>query len=154
MESKKLVSRLALITTFAISPVVNADYAVQIGAYVKPSLLDSTAAEEVAQVHTHESASGVTRILVGRFGSSADARTALAALKAAGYRDAFIIQTSNDAMADTDSWSPARRSARAASQRQWSHLSADLRAKLVLVDGRPYIKDGDTFTSLETYPQQ
>lgn len=154
MESRNFARKVALVTIFAVSPVANADYAVQIGAYEKPSLLDSTAAEEVAQVRTRESASGVTRILVGRFSSNADARAALAALKAAGYSDAFIIRTSDDAMADADSAAPSRRSASAVSQRQWSHLSADLRAKLVLLDGRPHVKDGATFTPLEKYPQQ
>lgn len=57
-------------------------------------------------------------------------------------------------MVDVDSSAPSRKSASAMSQRQWSHLTPNLRAKLVLLDGRPHVRDGDTFTPLEKYPKQ
>lgn len=131
-----------------------AEYTVQVGAYARPDLANSTTAATVAKVYTRQTASGLTRILVGRFESGAQAKVALQALRAAGYRDAFVTRTRDGVSLESNTPAIARKSSGAVGLAQWNHLSADLRAKLVLLDGRPHIKEGDTFTPLQRYLAQ
>ena len=149
-----MLQSLLLAAVVVASPGALADYTVQIGAYAKPELADRAGARNVAEVHFLESTSGLTRIVVGRFRSSAEAQPALDALKAAGYHDAFISRVSGDLLSAGDEPLRMRVSPARDSRRDWTHLSKELRAKLVLLDGLPYIKEGDTFTALEEYRGQ
>jgi hypothetical protein len=152
--ARKLFSVLLLAMASATSSVTLADYTVQIGAYAKPELADGTAAANVAEVYTRENSSGLTRVLVGRFSTHANARAALEALTAAGYNDAFITRSPDGAPIVADTRDLARVSTSKGPDMRWSHLSEALRAKLVLLDGEPHIKDGDTFTPLDQYLSQ
>lgn len=149
---KKLIGMIVLAI---VSASTSADYTVQIGAYERPELANHESAASVAKVYTLKASSGLTRIMVGRFDSSADAQSALDALKAGGYRDAFITR-SNGSVSEMSAVQPARsrRSGSARTDRNWNHLSSELRAKLVILDGRPHIKEGDRFTPLEQHLRQ
>jgi hypothetical protein len=124
------------------------------GAYERPELSENESAARVAKVYMFKGATGLTRIMVGRFSSSADAQATLDALKTAGYRDAFITRSNEKAFNDVEQLTGSQDSGSRRADANWNHLSKELRAKLVILDGRPHIKDGDRFTPLEQYPRQ
>ncbi len=128
-----------------------AEFSVQIGAYGKPDLADRVTAAEIDEVYTHRDATGLTRILVGHYGSTGAARSALEALKTLGYHDAFITRSRAVAPSRPAPHGTVPEADVAGASSRWSHLSAELREKVVLLDGRPHIKEGDTFTPLEAY---
>lgn len=127
-----------------------AQYAVQIGAYAKPQLADRSKATGIAEVYDQPTGLGFTKILAGHYTSEADAQTALNALKAAGYRDAFVTRAENRRRAPRITTTASN----ATPRMRWNHLDASLREKLVILDGQPHIKEGKTFTPLAQYVSQ
>ena len=139
----------AVITAMACASMqaALADLTVQVGAYEKPATANLDAARGVGQVYLLPGADGLSRLLVGRYDSTEQAKSALRRLRAVGYRDAFITR----AAGISTTYAPGRAAAPPQRQRRWEHVPEKLRMKLVLLDGQPYIKDGDVFTPLSQY---
>lgn len=160
---KHRISPLLLAVVLTSPAVAVADYTVQVGAYNKPELANFKAAESVGAVHSTKMSSGLTQFSVGQYASNAEAQAALASLKAAGFGDAFVTKTGGRSHAVSSSRKTHKGVQRVVARQAkgydgtmapWMHLPAEIRAKLVILDGRPHIKEGGSFTPLAQYRGQ
>ncbi|MEM9175333.1 MAG: SPOR domain-containing protein [Myxococcota bacterium] len=123
------------------------DYTVQIGAFRNAPGGFAAEAEAVGPLRTTENAEGVTRFRIGEYGSVSEAEIARAALVAAGYADAFVIRARGGAPVAARTAEPMRSSRRAADP--LAGVPANLRARVVVLDGAYHVKDGERFIPLD-----
>jgi len=141
------------------------EYSVQIGAFRKPAPSFTEKAAAVGKLYTTKTASGLTRIQVGRFASKQEAAVAKAALLGAGYADAFVVRKgvaaarTSSTRKDTTQTAPgsprpAESGVLRASPVDRDPLAGvpeDLRDRVVILDGRLHVVEGDQFTPLDEY---
>lgn len=125
------------------------DYTVQIGAFRSAPADFAAAAERVGALHTTQTEQGVTRYRIGDYASKDEAESARAALVEAGYTDAFVIRARGGRRASTSPTSTEARRPGSRSGDPLAGLPAELRARIVLLDGAYHVKDGDRFIPLE-----
>ena len=133
-----------LVGVLAASLAQAGDYTVQIGAFRNAPVDFASAAEDVGSLVTSQTEEGVTRYRIGEYASFRAADEARRALVEAGYADAFVIRARG----------VGRAAARATESRRpegdpLAGIPADLRARVVILDGAYHVKDGDRFTPLE-----
>jgi hypothetical protein len=154
--SRKVVAGLGL-CALTYSMVADAQYSVQIAAYARPDSARLDTAQRIGTVHSHVTSKGITRFLVGPYATRDEARSALRMLREAGYADAFVradgAATGTAMVRETVSAplsdpSSVRSGPNASS---WSHLSDEIRSKIVILDGQPHVKEGDRFIALAEY---
>lgn len=103
----KLITIITLATQFASYATANPQkeppatvYVVQLGAFSSPKAADFKAAQSIGYIYT-EAAGKFQRVLLGKFEEKSNAQTALAGVKAAGFKDAFLATRKIDADAMT-----------------------------------------------------
>ncbi len=147
-----LVSLLLLIA--APSFAGEGDYSVQIGAFREAPGGFADAAKKVGKLYTTTNRQGITRLQVGRYDDLAAARAAMNALRGAGYADAFVVQK-NVARAAVPADAPkpirATTTARQVVRDPLAGVPEELHDRVVMLDGRPHIKEADRFVPLATY---
>jgi len=159
----------AVALCIAIAGTASADYAVQIGALSEPNARFADRARDVGAVTTSLTERGITRYRVGRFATKADGRTTLERLRAAGYRDAFLVTTDGASTASYASDTPTYNSSRsiavsdlpevgagpprapAASARDLSTVPPELEDRTVVLDGRLHVMENGDFIPLSEY---
>lgn len=146
-------------TMLLLSPLTASaeEYSVQIGAFrdVAPSFTQG--AEKVGKLYKTKTASGITRIQVGRFASKEEAAIAKTALLGAGYADAFVVRKGVAAVRAAPTEKRARGSESsvlrpsAAVRDPLAGVPEDLRDRVVILDGRLHVVEGDRFIPLDQY---
>ena len=156
--SIRLFSALvAMAGLLLISGSAHAEYSVQIGAFKEPAPSFTAAAEKVGKLYRSKSPTGLTRLQVGRFATKKEASIARTALLGAGYEGAFVVEKGVSLRAATDAARTsnttrtysAPRTAPAADP--MAGVPADLRDRVVILDGRLHVVEGETFTPLDRY---
>lgn len=149
------------IALLAVTSVEAGEWSVQIGAFRDAPAGYTAAAEEVGPLSTTQNAAGVTRFQIGRYDSRDAAANALAALVGAGYADAFIVKKNvkknvkkgagpKMARATTsEPATPVRVSRSSESSDPLADVPESIRSRVVVLDGRYHVKDGDEFTPLD-----
>lgn len=122
-----------------------ADYTVQIGAMSEPDPAFTQAASAHGEVIAKRLPSGVTLFQVGRFQLRNDATALRNKLIEAGYADAYVKTT-------TVARSVEQSAPESTQPAQLASLSPEEREKVVFLDGVLHIKDGDTFTPVDSLP--
>jgi len=133
--------------------VANAgSYTVQIGTYRNPdhTVIEDRMPEDIGEIRTATTASGLTEFLVGSFGTFSEAEDALERLQGAGFDDAFVRRQGDSPRGSggtvTDEESNLPQDDRAL----LSSLSEEERRSVVYLDGRLHRKIGDQFIPLES----
>lgn len=147
----------------AIAGIANADeWSVQIGAFRSPRAGFADAAQAVGPVSKSLNSAGITRVQVGRYASEAEAMQAQDELRRLGYAGAYVVkkgvvkrgvanQPSSQARVESAT-SPRASDPGGDLETQLANVPPALRDRVVIVDGRLFIKEGQTFTPLEEYP--
>jgi cell division septation protein DedD len=125
-----------------------ADYTVQIGAFRNPDPSFAESASRLGSVHTSRSEAGLTRFLVGRFPTRSAAQALLEKLRGAGYSDAFVRRADPAPNLPDVAQGPRPSAAAETGDASLESLPADVRDKVVRLDGVLHIKEGDRFTPL------
>lgn len=125
------------------------DYVVQVGALERPSEPFAERARTIGAVSTSQTDEGMTRYRVGPFSTKVEAEQAKAELRAAGYEDAFVLQTRRSSR--TAELPPVSAGPESAAD-EVAALPEDLRRRVVYLDGVLHVKEGDRFTKLSEYP--
>lgn len=133
-------------------------FTIQVGAYKDLSREVLDKAESLGAVDTVRSGS-ITKVTVGEYSDRATASAALPAVQSAGFSDAFVRQVEHsDGSASASAKTPAH-GAHAhgkdthvhlpqAIEKRISELTEEQKSKVVLLDGKLHLKEGNTFTPL------
>jgi cell division septation protein DedD len=146
----QLARTLLILSLLGAGSALADDYVVQIGAFRQPQADFAERARQVGTVTLSTGTSGLTRFQVGGFATQREAREALTQLRAAGYADAFVRRLASTAAPLEDlpavgAGPPPHNTSRL------DALPADLRAKVVYLDGVLHVKEGDRFIPLAEY---
>ena len=138
-----MFKKLMIASCIGIGASATADYTVQIGAMTVPDPAFTQAASAHGEVIAKRLPSGLTLYQVGRFQLRDDATALHRKLVADGYVDAYVKTT-------TPPRSVAQSASESTQPAQLASLSPEERAKVVYLDGVLHIKDGDSFTPVES----
>ncbi|MEM6708804.1 MAG: SPOR domain-containing protein [Pseudomonadota bacterium] len=161
------------LVAIALSPLVSADYSVQIGAFRNPSESFVAAARSVGTVYAVERSNGVRAIMVGNFADRSDADSARETLMET-YPGAFVTTASPTAVQFAEATgastlannSPAqaqssatgangvRRTSNATEAALLDGLTEEERRRVVYLDGKLHLKNGNDFTPLSEYSRR
>lgn len=144
--------RIAVLLSSLISFTVHAEsYGVQIGTYRNPDRdLIEDRVEDIGEIHTSMTATGLTRFHIGSFASLSEAEDALQRLQGAGFEDAFILGQVDPQLAGAEADERAEPSLPQGDSALLSSLSEEERRSVVYLDGRLHKKIGDQFIPLES----
>lgn len=128
-------------------------YVIQVGAFKQAPAAVRSDIANYGDAVTATTAQGFVRLGVGYFASVAAAADTLQQVRAAGYERAFVRSSSGFSTSDARSVSVASTRVQSSfdSNSIIDTLSAEERAKLVLLDGQPHIKEGARFIPLSQY---
>lgn len=176
-QTRSALPVAALVAVFALSTlgavllpsIAQAEFSVQIGAFREPAPTFTDKAEKVGKLYRSKSPAGLVRLQVGRFATKKEANVARSALLGAGYDGAFVVQKGVRLQARTDQYegmqdaqfvdsptSDTYTSRTYSGQTQPSGdpmagVPADLRDRVVILDGRLHVVEGNQFTPLDQY---
>lgn len=153
------LSLVALALGFMLSDTARAaEFSVQIGALRKPDASFPAAAAEIGSIHKSTTRSGLTRYQVGRFSSRAKAEDAASALRAAGYATAYVVQKGVRVAAPVAKAATSLPDVASAPPKNdppdlLASVPESLRSRVVLLDGRLHVHEGDSFIPLDQHPE-
>lgn len=165
-KAKQAIARVSMAAALcATAPLATAaEYVVQIGAFKFPPSSTINSLGSYGEILEESTAGGLTRILVGTFGSHGEATGIRDQLRDQGYPDAFVTRfggqssyASNSVSDDynsavDDAYSVAKSTAPAAGgSTSMAGLSDEEKLRAVFLDGQLKMKVGDEFLSLDDY---
>lgn len=167
-ESSGSGGYLLMVSAFALSILLLgfvspawAEFSVQIGAFREPAPSFTEKAEGIGKLYRSQSPTGLTRLQVGRFATKKEADVARTALLGAGYAGAFVVEKGVRLQAAADSTKNSnvagsrervivsKRSLRASDP--MAGVPEDLRDRVVILDGRLHVVEGESFIPLDEY---
>ncbi len=158
-----------LLGTACLSTNALAEYAVQVGAFSKPSQAFADAVRELGEVNTAQSDAGITVFTVGRYATVDAAQADLARIQTT-YPDAFVrnmpagarqpqdLPQDNAVVAAVDKTPGADKSRYVSGTTEdsdlWNSLSDEERRRVVYLDGVLHVKQGEQFVPLTDYRRE
>jgi hypothetical protein len=152
LEKPVLVRALVIAAVFVSSFAYADSFDVQIGAFRNPDVARISFPDEIGELRSTSGPDGLTRFVVGPFGTRAEAERARDQLQGAGYSGAFIrssgerrvVVQQSYSVSDSYSASDSQAEVQRDTQVSTSEMS-DQEGEVVMLDGRPHRKVGDQF---------